>query len=250
MQIGKKATPAELKPAGTPAASAMGERVEMHGVSPLAYCSPDMFKPFDGYPGVCALARDMDMRLLWCNTEYARMCKRTPEQLIGTTMHDLMTPEMADERKARMLEIWHSGKPVRYFQVWNDHRYLTTIWRLDPKWRGKEGLFVMIARAVAFEPEMNADSVDVISTPHLDKLEKLSRREMEVLYLTALGMSTDEIAKHIHRAPKTVENHIASITEKMNFKRRTELVRFAAQRGLTAFAEHEWAKIASKKSDN
>lgn len=96
---------------------------------------------------------------------------------------------------------------------------------------------------------MNAGSVDVISTPHLDKLEKLSRREMEVLYLTALGMSTDEIAKHIHRAPKTVENHIASITEKMNFKRRTELVRYAAQ-GLTAFAEHEWAKIASKKSDN
>ena len=250
MHNGKKAKPEEARPNGVSTASAMGERVEMSVHSPVVYCTPDMFKPFDGYPGVCALARDMDMRLLWCNAEYARMCKRTPEQLIGTTMHDLMTPEMADERKARMLDIWQSGKPGRYFQVWHDHRYLTTIWRLDPKWRGKEGLFVMIARAVAHDPEMGMGTVDVISTPHLDKLEKLSRREMEVLYLTALGMSTDEIAKHIHRAPKTVENHIASITEKMNFKRRTELVRYAAQRGLTAFAEHEWAKIASKKSDN
>lgn len=240
---GQKAAPVQAIP---PAASP-----EKNESTPaITYCSPDMFKPLDGYPGVCALARDMDMRLLWCNAEYARMCKRSPEQLIGTTMHDLMTPEMADERKARMLEIWHSGKPGRYFQVWQDHRYLTTIWRLDPKWRGKEGLFVMIARAVAHDSaEMALGPVDVISTPHLDQLEKLSRREMEVLYLTALGMSTDEIAKHIHRAPKTVENHIASITEKMNFKRRTELVKFAAQRGLTAFAEHEWAKIASRKAD-
>lgn len=233
----------------------LGARVEdtknsVFQIAGVVYCSPDMFRPFDGYPGVCALARDMDMRLLWCNAEYARMCKCTPEQLIGTTMHDVMSAEMADERKARMIEIWHSGKPGRYFQVWQDHRYLTTIWRLDPKWRLKEGLFVMIAPATSQNiGESLTEHVDVIATPHLDKLDKLSRREMEVLYLTALGMSTDDIAKHIHRAPKTVENHIASITEKMNFKRRTELVRYAAQRGLTAFAEHEWTRIASKKSD-
>ncbi len=260
MQVNKKAT--DARPAIAPvacAAPANGHQNFANGASAssgaavsggVVYCSPDVFKPFDGFPYVCALARDMDMKLLWCNAEYARMCKRMPEQLVGTTMHDLMSPEMADERKARMIEIWQSGKPGRYFQVWQDHRYLTTIWRLDPKWCGKEGLFVMIARSATSGPiDGGTENIDVISTPHLDKLEKLSRREMEVLYLTALGMSTDEIAKHIHRAPKTVENHIASITEKMNFKRRTELVRYAAQRGITAFAEHEWARIASKKAD-
>jgi DNA-binding CsgD family transcriptional regulator len=216
----------------------------------VTYCSPAIFKPFDGYPGVCALARDMNMRILWCNAEYARMCERPQDSLIGTTLHDLMTKEMADERTARMREIWNSGKLGRYFQVWKDHRYLTNIWRLDPRAYGCDGLFVLMTRGLATQlPGLDMAEVGVITTPHLDMLDKLSRRELEVLYLTALGMSTDEIARHIHRAPKTVENHIASIMEKMNFQRRTELVRFAVERGILGFAEHEWTQIAARKSD-
>ncbi len=216
----------------------------------VVYCSPGMFAPFNGYPGVCAIARDMRMHILWCNDEYARMCGKRVEELKGTTLHDLMTKEMADERRDHMLEIWNSGRPGRYVQVWQDHRYLTTVWRLAPVSFGCDGVFVLMTRSTMNQMS-GLDMVDVglITTPHLDLLGKLSRRELEVLYHTAMGMSTEDIAKHIHRASKTVENHIASIMDKMGYQRRTELVRFAVERGILGFAESEWSRIAARKAD-
>jgi DNA-binding CsgD family transcriptional regulator len=67
------------------------------------------------------------------------------------------------------------------------------------------------------------------------------------LYYAALGLTSEEIAKRLFRAVKTVENHLASIMQKMGFKGRAVLVRFATARGIVAFAEHEWIKMASNK---
>jgi two-component system response regulator NreC len=61
---------------------------------------------------------------------------------------------------------------------------------------------------------------------------KLSRREVEVLRLIALGHTSVEIARKLHLSPRTVETHRAHIHRKLALATRAELVRYALRRGL------------------
>jgi two-component system response regulator NreC len=60
----------------------------------------------------------------------------------------------------------------------------------------------------------------------------VSAREKEVLRLFVWGYAHKEIAREMHISVKTVETYKARLMEKMNFKSRTELVRFALKEGL------------------
>lgn len=64
------------------------------------------------------------------------------------------------------------------------------------------------------------------------RLEKLSKREREVLRLAALGHSHKEIGQSLGVSVKTVETYRSRINEKMGFSSRAELVRFALRAGL------------------
>lgn len=65
-----------------------------------------------------------------------------------------------------------------------------------------------------------------------NKIDLLSSREREVLTLVALGHTTAEIAGKLHLSDKTVETHRAHIVDKLAFRTRAELVRFALEHGL------------------
>ena len=60
----------------------------------------------------------------------------------------------------------------------------------------------------------------------------LSRREVEVVRLAAQGMTANEIAASLHRAPKTIENHLQSAMGKLGMRNRVDLVRWAFREGL------------------
>lgn len=60
----------------------------------------------------------------------------------------------------------------------------------------------------------------------------ITAREKEVLRLFVWGYAHKEIARELHISVKTVETYKARLMEKMNFKSRTELVRFALKAGL------------------
>ncbi len=64
--------------------------------------------------------------------------------------------------------------------------------------------------------------------------DPLSEREEEVLRRIAWGESNKEIATHLGISTKTVETYKARITEKLGLKSRTEMVRYAVQRGWLA----------------
>ncbi len=61
--------------------------------------------------------------------------------------------------------------------------------------------------------------------------DTLSAREREVLILVAWGHTNKEIAERLLISVKTVEGHKARILEKLNFKSRAEIVRYALRRG-------------------
>lgn len=63
-------------------------------------------------------------------------------------------------------------------------------------------------------------------------LALLSEREREVLRHLALGYTNQEIADLLFISVKTVETHKSRILEKLNLRRRSDLVRFAMEQGL------------------
>ena len=63
-------------------------------------------------------------------------------------------------------------------------------------------------------------------------LEQLSRREREVLTLTAEGYTATEIAAKVKISPKTVDTYRSRIMQKLGLTRRAELVRLALRTGL------------------
>jgi two-component system response regulator NreC len=75
------------------------------------------------------------------------------------------------------------------------------------------------------QPELGARLAAV--TP-----DDLSERELEVLRLIALGHTNNEIAEQLFLSVRTVESHRAHIQQKLTMTTRSELVRYAIERGL------------------
>ncbi len=60
----------------------------------------------------------------------------------------------------------------------------------------------------------------------------MSPREREVLELLALGHTNQEIADKLFLSVKTVETYRSRLSEKLGFKTRAEMVRYALDLGI------------------
>lgn len=60
----------------------------------------------------------------------------------------------------------------------------------------------------------------------------LSDREREVLQHVARGYTYREVGEQLHIAPKTVENHVRNILDKLHLSRKQELIRYAVEHGI------------------
>lgn len=61
---------------------------------------------------------------------------------------------------------------------------------------------------------------------------ELTYREMEVLRLIARGYTNSQAAEKLHISVRTVEYHRGNLTSKLNLRSRSELMRYAEERGL------------------
>ncbi|MBA2688479.1 MAG: response regulator transcription factor [Gemmatimonadaceae bacterium] len=70
--------------------------------------------------------------------------------------------------------------------------------------------------------------------PNETSLERLAitARELEILQLIALGLSTKEIAEKVFVSENTVKTHSGRIFEKLNARRRTQAVLLAQKAGI------------------
>ncbi|MFC0332046.1 response regulator [Paenibacillus sepulcri] len=69
----------------------------------------------------------------------------------------------------------------------------------------------------------------------MDQFDTLTEREREVLALTAKGYANKDIAEQLFISVKTVETHKSNVMEKLGFKSRPELVKYALKKGLLSF---------------
>lgn len=70
----------------------------------------------------------------------------------------------------------------------------------------------------------------------------LTPRELEVLQLLGQGWSTAQLARRLHRSPKTIANHVCSLFEKLGVHSRAEAVAAAYSRGIAGMGNHQTAK--------
>ena len=62
--------------------------------------------------------------------------------------------------------------------------------------------------------------------------EELTYREVEILCLIARGYTNNQAAEKLHISVRTVEYHRGNLTAKLNLRSRSELMRYAEERGL------------------
>ena len=60
----------------------------------------------------------------------------------------------------------------------------------------------------------------------------LTRREIEVVRLVAMGHTSREIARELFLSPRTVESHVSSILIKLDCRSRADAARRASELGL------------------
>ena len=204
--------------------------------------SPASIAPLAADPEICAVARDADLRLLWCNKAYADNMGSTPDRLVGTTLYDLMSREQAAERIRLMRDVIETGQMHAHQQFWVGKRWLTRVWPLDPGYFGKPGYFILITRLTDATP-LGKGEVHFVRSADLGHLDILSPRELEVFYYLATGMSAADVAKALFRSEKTIGRHIENIHRKMGYTNRAQLVRDAVQSGLVTFTSDEWRRL-------
>jgi DNA-binding NarL/FixJ family response regulator len=91
-----------------------------------------------------------------------------------------------------------------------------------------------VASGVRFvDPDVGAQLAASGSAP---ALEPISRREIDVLHLLALGHTNQEIGKRLFVSVRTVETHRSHIMGKLGLRTRAELVLFALANGLIGVA--------------
>ena len=79
-------------------------------------------------------------------------------------------------------------------------------------------------------PVLNAKMID--RDMDSEKIEKLTKRELEVLKLFAVGMYNKGVADELHISERTVKNHVSSIFKKIDVSDRTQAAVFAIRNNL------------------
>jgi len=64
-------------------------------------------------------------------------------------------------------------------------------------------------------------------TAHLDPIDRLTNRELQILHMIGKGASTRETARLLHLSIKTVESHRQRIKRKLNLTTGNQLLRYA-----------------------
>ena len=62
--------------------------------------------------------------------------------------------------------------------------------------------------------------------------EELTSRELEILRLIARGYTNSQAAEKLHISVRTVEYHRGNLTAKLNLRSRSELMRYAEEKGV------------------
>lgn len=159
---------------------------------------------------------------------------RTDVEVAGKSLYDLFAAEWAKERINLMKELEQTKQPAVLRHIRRGRALLVTYHQM-PTPEGKPQRFLVLIAESDGDADLKVPSDYMrfeTGLMNLGPLDTLSRRELEVLALISQGMTTDEIAKDLHRSPKTIEAHRSSIARKLGVKNRVQLAELARKAAL------------------
>ena len=211
--------------------------------SPLAGALLD-----DGSSGVCLCTAD-DYALVAFNASARRWVGPTratsPDPI---TLWCLTPASLRDAWRVAAIEAVDTGVPVREVGMVAG-RWTRAAFRRLSLDTGEPGLLV-VTTPIAEDDDAPHDARRA-PCDDLGTLSGLTERELEVLRLIGLGMTSDQIAKELCRSAKTVQGHRNALGLKLGIDNRVELARIAIHAGVTAMSPvevHELAKRSRRTS--
>ena len=152
----------------------------------------------------------------------------------GKSLYDLFPAEWCKERIALMQELNISGRPAVLRHIRLGQSLIVTYHQMPTPEGEPQRYLVMMSESSGDEKLDIPESFLIFETGlvNLGPLDSLSRRELEVLALISHGMTTDEIARDLHRSAKTIEAHRSSIARKLGVKNRVQLAELARKAAL------------------
>jgi len=179
---------------------------------------------------------DVDGNILWANRLTERLSNAAPGSLVGAHSSTILPPNYVEERQAYAREAVDTGTSIVCEGIcWGLYR--RTTFRPVPTPPGETPRVLIVCRPKpADEPVCgDTDEAPARRARHNDlgPLAGLTERELEVLDLIGRGLSTAEIARHLHRSIKTIEWHRVSLGEKLGATNRVGLARIAINAGLS-----------------
>jgi DNA-binding CsgD family transcriptional regulator len=164
--------------------------------------------------------------------------------LIGRTLVDLFGEEQARERLDLIGQVLSTGRTT-VLEEFRRGKHLRCVLHAIPAGAGRQPSVLMIAHLAAMMPSHNGHELVRAKTNDASPLARLTSRELEILKLIGLGMSTIDIAKHLGRSVKTIEWHRVSLGDKLGVVNRVELARIAIAAGLVGLDERTPTGAAS-----
>ncbi len=183
---------------------------------------------------VCVV--NLDGTILWVNRLTEALCNAEPGTLCPTHASQVFPPEYVSERLEMMREAVATGRPVVCEGIcWGLYR--RTTFRPIPTPPEEVPRVLSVCRPKPADEASPNDSGDPPARRarfnDLGPLAALTDRELEILDLIGRGLSTAEIARHLHRSIKTIEWHRVSLGEKLGATNRVGLARIAINAGLS-----------------
>ncbi len=187
-------------------------------------------------PGIGVSITDVSGRLLFVNdTTKVLFSETTDIDYTGKSIADFHPPEFVAERLAMIRRVVEQSRTLRIRHVYRGRRIESTLWPIQDK-RPPFNRVIVVSHLNRFELPLQTDShaIETVTTNYIDlgSLDVLSRRELEVLIMLGHGLSVPKTAAILHRSPKTIQRHKASISEKLGVRGQAELVQIVTELGL------------------
>jgi len=198
-----------------------------------------------------------DQRLLFLNSAASRLLGRRPEDVVGLPCYEVILGDDYEgqtfcRKDCPTIQAVRRGKCIPNYDVLSRTGDGCDMWlnvsvvsAPDPEGAGRLAIHmfrdvtsrrkaeVLAQQTIATVSQYAPDSDESAGTePYPAPLPLLTRRELEVLRLLAVGMRDAQIAESLGIQRTTVRNHVEHILAKLGVHSRLEAVVFAAQRRL------------------
>lgn len=174
-------------------------------------------------------------------------------EMIGKNMRDVFAHEFAEERMRWIEQTINENRPMKIVHVMRGRQIASTLMPLncpdeddhDDAKLGENAAHedaqpcqsrcvAILTRYATTDEKEKSTETEVLESGLVDlgPLERLSARELEVFVLLGHGHTIPETARLLHRSPRTIEQHKASIGRKLGVSTIAHIAKTVGELGL------------------